>query len=114
VEVSQIVAGIDAQIKALTEARNLLASMGRTAVKAGRGRPKGSKNAVSAPATKTVASKTAINKPALKAALIKTVAAAKAAATPVNGKRQLSPEGRRRIADAMKRRWAARRTEAGK
>jgi hypothetical protein len=46
----------------------------------GRGRPKGSKNA------------------------------AKAAATPKKAaKRKLSPEGRKRIADAMKKRWAERR-----
>jgi hypothetical protein len=51
----------------------------------GRGRPKGSKN-------------------------IKTVAApAKRAA-----KRKLSPEGRKRIADAMKKRWADRRKQLAK
>ena len=99
-EVSQIVAGIDAQIKTLTEARNLLASMGTPAVKAGRGRPKGSKNAVAAPA--------------IKSAVLHPRPRTKTAATPAKTKRQLSPEGRKRIADAMKRRWAARRTEQGK
>jgi len=103
VEVSQIVAGIDAQIKTLTEARNLLASMGTPAVKAGRGRPKGSKNAVAAPVTKPAATKSTPK-----------TAQVKAEAKPAKSKRQLSPEGRKRIADAMKRRWAARRTEAGK
>ena len=50
----------------------------------GRGRPKGSKNS-------------------------------KAAAAPaVSKKRRLSPEGRKRIADAMKRRWAERRKLAAK
>jgi hypothetical protein len=29
-------------------------------------------------------------------------------------KRQLSPEGRKRIADAMKRRWAERRKDTGR
>jgi hypothetical protein len=57
-----------------------------TAVKVskGPGRPKGSKNA-------------------------KTIAAAKPAR-----KRKLSPEGRKRIAEAMKRRWAERRKQAAK
>jgi hypothetical protein len=59
------------------------------AVKSGRGRPKGSKN--SAPAVKAAAKKTA-----------------------VKAKRKLSPEGRKAIADAMKRRWAERRKQAAK
>jgi hypothetical protein len=50
----------------------------------GPGRPKGSKNAKAT--TKTAAP----------------------------GKRRLSPEGRKRIADAMKRRWAERRKLAAK
>jgi hypothetical protein len=36
------------------------------------------------------------------------------AAAPAVTKRQLSPEGRKRIADAMKRRWADRRKAASK
>jgi hypothetical protein len=51
---------------------------------AGRGRPKGSKN----------------------------TAAATSATTP--RKRKLSPEGRKRIADAMKKRWAERRKQNAK
>ncbi len=82
-EVSRIIAEIDAQISKLQQARELLA--GTTAkVSKGRGRPKGSKNAK---------------------------AAAPAAAP---RKRKLSPEGRKRIADAMKRRWAERRKLAAK
>jgi len=50
----------------------------------GRGRPKGSKNA-------------------------KSVSPAKKAA-----KRRLSPEGRKRIAEAMKKRWAERKKQAAK
>jgi hypothetical protein len=76
VEVSRIIAEIDAQISKLQQARTLLAG---TAAPAGRGRPKGSKNASSA-------------------------------ATP-RKKRKLSPEGRKRIADAMKKRWAERRKQ---
>jgi hypothetical protein len=87
VEVSEIIAGIDAQILKLTEARNILDSVSAPSVKAGRGRPKGSKNAV-------------------------TVAPVAAKAEP--SKRQLTPEGRKRIADAMKRRWADRRKTAAK
>jgi hypothetical protein len=36
------------------------------------------------------------------------------AAKPVKRKRNLSPEGRKRIAEAMKRRWAERRKELAK
>jgi hypothetical protein len=78
VEVSRIIAEIDAQISKLQQARELLAG---TAVKAGKGpgRPKGSKNAKATPR-----------------------------------KRQLSPEGRKKIQEAMKRRWAERRIVAAK
>jgi hypothetical protein len=81
VEVSRIIAEIDAQISKLQQARVLLDGTG--SVHKGPGRPKGSKNA-------------------------KTLAAAKST------KRRLSPEGRKRIADAMKRRWAERRKAAAK
>jgi hypothetical protein len=81
VEVSHIIAEIDAQILKLQQARELLSG---TLVKMGKGpgRPKGSKN------SKAVAD------------------------TPQ--KRKLSPEGRKRIAEAMKRRWAERRKQAAK
>jgi hypothetical protein len=84
VEVSRIIAEIDAQISKLQQARELLSG---TTAKTGKGpgRPKGSKNAKSA-----------------------------AAATAAPRKRKLSPEGRKRIADAMKRRWAERRKQAAK
>ena len=78
-EVSRIIAEIDAQISKLQQARELLSGTSAKVSK-GPGRPKGSKNA-------------------------------KAAAPP---KRKLSPEGRKRIADAMKRRWAERRKAAAK
>ena len=38
--------------------------------------------------------------------------AAKSAAKPGPRKRKLSPEGRRRIAEAMKRRWAERKKQS--
>ena len=79
-EVSRIIAEIDAQISKLKQARELLAGT-TTKIGKGPGRPKGSKNA-------------------------------KPAASP--RKRKLSPEGRKRIADAMKRRWAERRKLAAK
>jgi len=83
VDVSRIIAEIDSQISKLQQARALLA--GTTAASgAGRGRPKGSKNA----------------------------AAATSATNP--RKRKLSPEGRKRIADAMKKRWAERRQQNAK
>jgi hypothetical protein len=84
VEVSRIIAEIDAQISKLQQARALLAGTTATATRAGRGRPKGSKNAASAaPAT-------------------------------APRKRKLSPEGRKRIAEAMKKRWAERRKQNAK
>lgn len=77
-EVSNIIAEIDVQIQKLQQARDLLAGT-EDVVRRGPGRPKGSKAAT--PAT---------------------------AASSNGKKRKLSPEGRKRIADAMKRRWAER------
>ena len=77
-EVTRIIAEIDAQILKLQQARQLL-SGATTAIPRGPGRPKGSKNANSG---KSSASK-----------------------------RKLTPEGRKRIAEAMKRRWAERRKQ---
>jgi hypothetical protein len=84
VEVSRIIAEIDAQISKLQQARALLAGTTAPPARAGRGRPKGSKNA----------------------------AAGTSATTP--RKRKLSPEGRKRIAEAMKKRWAERRKQNAK
>lgn len=81
-EVNRIIAEIDAQIAKLQQARDLLA--GSQVVRVGRGRPKGSKN--------TAKSEVVTEAPARK--------------------RKLSPEGRKRIADAMKKRWAERRKQA--
>jgi hypothetical protein len=84
VDVSRILAEIDSQISKLQQARALLAGTTAPATGAGRGRPKGSK---------------------------KTAAAISATAP---RKRKLSPEGRKRIADAMKKRWAERRKQNAK
>ena len=84
-EVSRIIAEIDAQISKLQQARALLAGTATSAVRTGRGRPKGSKNASTA-----------------------------ASASPAPRKRKLSAEGRKRIADAMKKRWAERRKQNAK
>ncbi len=83
---SDVIAQIDAEIAKLQQAKVLLS--GAEAPKSGRGRPKGSKN------TKTTA----------------------AVAAPVasKSKRKLTPEGRKAIAEAMKRRWAERRKQPGK
>lgn len=86
-EVSRIIAEIDAQISKLQQARTLLAGTTQAAAK-GVGRPKGRKAAV------------------------KAVAATPKTATA--RKRKLSPEGRKRIADAMKKRWADRRKQNAK
>jgi hypothetical protein len=87
VEVSRIIAEIDAQISKLQQARTLLAGTTQTASK-GPGRPRGRKAAVK---TTAAAPKTAAKR-----------------------KRKLSPEGRKRIADAMKKRWAERRKQSAK
>lgn len=82
-EVSRIIAEIDAQIEKLQQARNLIqGSTGDapTADKPRRGRPRKDASQTAAPAVKKSA-----------------------------GKRSLSPEARKRIADAQKRRWAERR-----
>jgi hypothetical protein len=82
-DVRKIVAEIDAKIASLQQARAVLVDLDESAVmaKPRRGRPKGSTNATKA---------------------VKT-------AKPAARKRNLSPEGRKRIAEAMKRRWAERR-----
>jgi len=89
-DVSKIVAEIDAKIASLQQARAVLVGLnltdGATAPKR-RGRPKGSKNS-------TTVVKTAKKKK--------------------KKKRNLSPEGRKAIADAMKRRWAERKKEEKK
>jgi hypothetical protein len=82
VEVSRIISEIDAQILKLQQARALLAGTTAVAGRTGPGRPKGSKNATAA-----------------------------APATKPPRKRKLSAEGRKRIADAMKKRWAERRKQ---
>ncbi|ADW69417.1 hypothetical protein [Granulicella tundricola] len=83
---NQVLEHIDAEIARLQQARALLTDTPAAALKSGRGRPKGSKNAVAA-----------------------------AAPTPaIKGKRKLSPEGRKAIADAMKKRWAERRKQTAK
>ncbi len=81
-EVSRIIEEIDAQISKLQQARTLLQGSGseNAAPKPTRGRPR--KNPL---ATTPVSAKKTI------------------------GKRTLSPEARKRIADAQKRRWAERR-----
>jgi hypothetical protein len=88
VEVSLIIAEIDAQIQKLQQARAVLSGISTAPdAKSGRGRPKGSKNSA---------------------------VASVASAPTATRKRKLSPEGRKRIADAMKRRWAERRKTAAK
>jgi hypothetical protein len=93
VEVSAIITGIDAQISKLQEARNILLSVSASEVstKVGRGRPKSIAHV--APATKATAASAKVSAPK---------------------KRKLSPEGRKRIADAMKLRWAERRKSVAK
>ena len=84
-EVSRIIAEIDAQIVKLQQARLLLSGSETSSMPRRPGRPKGSKNVGTAPA----------------------------AAKKTTG-RKLSPEGRKRIAEAMKRRWAERKRASAK
>ncbi len=93
-DVSKIVAEIDAKIASLQHARTVLVGLNLTegvsapVVAIGtkrRGRPKGSKNSTTA---------TSAIKPAKK-----------------KRKRNLSPEGRKAISDALKRRWEERRKQ---
>ncbi|WP_213807036.1 hypothetical protein [Granulicella sp. dw_53] len=84
---SGIIAEIDAEIAKLQQARAVLA--GTQVGQSGRGRPKGSKN-------------------------VKSVATVAASPAKKSAKRKLSPEGRKRIADAMKKRWADRRKQLAK
>jgi hypothetical protein len=84
-----VIAQIDAEIAKLQQAKELLSGLPSATAKPGRGRPKGSKNAA-------------------------TAAADAAEETPAPGKRKLSPEGRKAIAEAMKRRWAERRKQQSK
>jgi hypothetical protein len=87
VKVEEILAGIDQEIARLQNARNLLAGD-----QPRRGRPRGS----------TSSAKKA------------TKSAAKPAKSAGRKKRRLSAEGRQRIADAMRKRWAERKKAAGK
>jgi hypothetical protein len=79
----RLVQEIDSEISRLQQARALL--IGEPA-KRGPGRPKA--------AAHPKAAATAANKPAKR-------------------KRRLSPEGRKRIADAMRKRWAERKKQQG-
>lgn len=83
-DVSQILSAIDAEIARLQQARQAVAALdGASPIPAAarRGRPKAS---AAAPAPESVAA-------------------------PRKRKRNLSPEGRKRIQEAMQRRWADRR-----
>jgi hypothetical protein len=84
VEVNRIIAEIDAQISKLQQARALLAGT-----------------------TASSAARTGRGRP-------KGSKNASAVSTTTPGKRKLSPEGRKRIADAMKKRWAERRKQNAK
>jgi hypothetical protein len=82
--VSDILAAIDQEIAQLQQARALLSGGVAPAAKRKVGRPR------------------------------KTVAVAVPATKPAKKKRKLSPEGRKRIAEAVKKRWAAQKAAAAK
>ena len=84
---SDVIAHIDSEIAKLQQVKEML-SGAEAPKQSKRGRPKGSKNA----------------------------AKSASAAVPVSDKlkRKLSPEGRKAIAEAMKRRWAEKRKQPAK
>jgi hypothetical protein len=101
-EVNRIIAEIDAQIAKLQQARALLAGTAvaaATAVVRGPGRPKGVKKGVKKGPGRPKGSKNA-----------KTVSVVAKVLAP--RKRKISAEGRQRIAEAMKLRWAERKKQA--
>jgi len=81
--VSEILATIDQEIAQLQQARALLSGVAAPVAKRKPGRPRKTDVAVK-PAT----------------------------AKPAKKKRKLSPEGRKRIAEAVKKRWAAQKASA--
>jgi hypothetical protein len=90
--ISDILASIDHEIAQLQQARTLLGGVAKPAAKKAPGRPK---KVAAAPK---------------KAAVV-----APAAAKPAKKKkRHLSPEGRKRIAEAVKKRWAAKKAAEAK
>jgi len=82
--VSEILATIDQEIAQLQQARALLSGGAAPVAKRKAGRPR------------------------------KTAVVAAPAAKPAKKKRKLSPEGRKRIAEAAKKRWAAQKAAAAK
>jgi hypothetical protein len=83
--VSGILASIDREIAILEQARSLLGSGPAAASRKNAGRPK-----------KALVAANSVNKPVLKK----------------RKKRKLTPEGRKRIAEAVKRRWEKQRKAA--
>jgi hypothetical protein len=86
---------IDAEIARLTQVRSLLANVGKVAIKVTERKTKKS----AAPA-------------AVKVKAAKAVKAVKAAKAKTKKTRVLSPEARKRIADAQRKRWAAQKAKA--
>lgn len=82
--VSEILATIDQEIAQLQEAKALLSDDAAPVPKKKAGRPK------------------------------RAAAVAPVATKPAKKKRKLSPEGRKRIAEAVKKRWAAQKAAAAK
>ena len=94
-QVQELIAALDQEIARLRQARDLI--VGTEAPKR-RGRPKGSTNKTTSPAA------------------AKSVAKPGRPSSEANGsqpKRQMSPEGKARIAAAQKARWAAQKAASG-
>ncbi len=89
--ISEILASIDRDIAQLQQARSLLGGAAAAAPKKKVGRPKKKAGRPKKAVVAVVAAKPAKKK-----------------------KRNLSPEGRKRIAEAVKKRWAAQKAASGK
>jgi hypothetical protein len=92
-DVTGIIAEIDAQLSKLRQARELLSGSASTPVVRGPGRPKGTKSVTQDPHVSHVVSWTAKHP---------------------KRKHKMSGEGRKRISDASKKRWAEKRKAAAK
>jgi hypothetical protein len=97
--ISEILATIDQEIAQLQQARALLGGGAVAAPKKKVGRPR---KIVAAPKKAAVVAAPVAAKPAKTAKIAK------------KKKRNLSPEGRKRIAEAVKKRWAAQKAAAAK
>jgi hypothetical protein len=110
-EVSRIITEIDAQISKLQQARQLLAGAALVSVSKGPGRPKGNKGP-GRPKSSKGSGRTKSTRGPGRPKGSKNASASVVAVAAAPRKRKLSAEGRKRIAEAMKKRWAERKKQS--